>query len=295
MQAVVIGTSGQLAIELRRRPRPPGLELLPPVKLDVTDSVSLRRELDRLRPDVVLNASAYTAVDKAEVDAERAFAVNARGPEALAEWCADHSAPLIHVSTDYVFNGQKQAAYDEDDDTAPLSVYGASKLAGEQAVRTRCEHVVLRTSWVFSVHGQNFVKTMLRLAAERDELRVVADQQGRPTAASDLADAVLLVASRIQAGAPRFGTFHFAGGGDTTWHGFAQAIVDEQSAHTGKRPRVTPIATHEYPTPAKRPASSVLATGRFEQAFGLSPRPWRDGLREVVSELFLTCRDSTPR
>jgi dTDP-4-dehydrorhamnose reductase len=286
MRAIVIGTSGQLATELRRRSCPLGIELLPSVKLDVSDAADLTSKLDQLGPELVLNASAYTAVDRAESERERAFAVNAAGPTTLAEWCTQHGAALVHVSTDYVFDGSKSGPYLETDVTAPLGAYGESKLAGEEAVRSACpQHVILRTSWVFSAHGQNFLKTMLRLAAERDELRVVADQHGRPTAASDLADAMLLVASRIQAGAPSFGTYHFAGSGETTWHGFAQAIVDEQAPLTGKKPRVTPITTQEYPTPAKRPANSVLATAAFEQAFGAVPRHWRDGVREAIREL----------
>jgi dTDP-4-dehydrorhamnose reductase len=286
MGALIIGTSGQLATELRRRPCPAGVDLLPAVKLDVTDAAGLMSQLDELRPELVLNASAYTAVDRAESERERAFAVNATGPKTLAEWCAQHGAALVHVSTDYVFDGSKRGPYVETDVTAPLGAYGESKLAGEEAVRSSCaQHVILRTSWVFSAHGQNFLKTMLRLAGEREELRVVADQHGRPTAASDLADAVLLVASRIQAGTPTFGTFHFAGSGETTWHGFAQAIIEEQALVTAKRPRVTPITTQEYPTPATRPANSVLATGAFEQAFGAVPRQWLDGVREAVREL----------
>jgi dTDP-4-dehydrorhamnose reductase len=227
MRAIVIGTSGQLAIELRRRPCPVGLELLSPVKVDVTDAVGLMRQLEDLRPDLVLNASAYTAVDRAESERERAFAVNAAGPQTLAAWCTQRGAALVHVSTDYVFDGNKRGPYLESDAPAPVGAYGESKLAGEEAVRNGCaRHVILRTSWVFSAHGQNFLKTMLRLAAERDELRVVADQHGRPTAASDLADAMLSVASRIRASTASFGTYHFAGSGETTWHGFAQAIVD---------------------------------------------------------------------
>ena len=286
MRAIVIGTSGQLAIELRRRPCPEGLELLPAVKLDVTDAAGLTSKLDELRPELVLNASAYTAVDRAENERERAFAVNAGGPRALAEWCTQRGAALVHVSTDYVFDGSKRGPYVETDATAPIGAYGESKLAGEEAVRSGCaQHVILRTSWVFSAHGQNFLKTMLRLAAERDELRVVADQHGRPTAASDLADAMLLVASRIRAGTPSFGTYHFAGAGETTWHGFAQAIVEEQARLTGKKPRVSPIATHEYPTPARRPANSVLATSALELDYGMVPRPWLDGAREAIGEL----------
>lgn len=291
MRVTIIGTSGQLATELRRRPWSAGLVALPAEKVDVADAAATRALLDRQQPDLVVNASAYTAVDRAETESERAFAVNESGPRTLAEWCEQRGAALIHVSTDYVFNGQKVGAYVEDDSTAPLGVYGASKLAGEAAIRAALpRHVMLRTSWVFSAHGQNFVKTMLRLARERDELRVVGDQLGRPTGAADLADAVLRVAARIQAGSTSWGTFHFAGADATSWHGFAQAIVLEQAPHTKREPRVTAITTADYPTPAKRPANSVLDTTRFENTFGLSPRPWRDGLHEVVQELAETSR-----
>jgi dTDP-4-dehydrorhamnose reductase len=286
MRVAIIGTSGQLATELRRRPWSPGLEPCAPEKVDIADRTQLLALLDRLQPGLVLNASAYTAVDRAESERERAFAVNAGGVATLAEWCGRHEASLIHVSTDYVFDGRKSGPYTEDDATAPLGVYGASKLAGEEAVRGVLEqHVILRTSRVFSAHGNNFVKTMLRLARERDELRVVADQHGKPTAAADLADAMLRVAQRVQAGDATWGTFHFAGAGPTTWHGFAQAIVDEQARHTGRKPTVTPISTADFPTPTQRPGNSVLDTSRFEAAYALVPREWRVGLAEVVGEL----------
>ena len=286
MRVAIIGTSGQLATELRRRPWGSGLVPCVPEKVDITDTAQLPRLLDRLQPDLVLNASAYTAVDRAEEERERAFAVNATGPGNLAAWCSSHGAALVHVSTDYVFDGRKPSAYVEADVTAPLGVYGASKLAGEEALRaTLARHVILRTSWVFSAHGQNFVKTMLRLARERDELRVVADQHGKPTSAADLADAMIHVARHIGEGTASWGTFHFAGAGPTTWHGFAQAIVEEQATTTGRRPTVTPIGTADYPTPAQRPRNSVLDTSRFEAAYGLAPRSWRADLHDVVVEL----------
>lgn len=286
MRVTIIGTSGQLATELRRRPWSSDLSVSEAEKVDVADANALNRLLDRNQPQIIFNAGAYTAVDRAEQERERAFAVNAEGPRLLAEWCAQHGASLIHVSTDYVFDGSKSGSYVEDDETAPLGVYGGSKLAGEEAIRAVLpQHVILRTSWVFSAHGQNFVKTMLRLASEREELRVVADQRGRPTAAADLADAMTRVAAMIQAGTSRWGTFHFAGAGATTWHEFAQVIVTEQALRTQRLPRVTPISTAEYPTPAKRPANSVLDTTRFEQTFGVAPRSWRDGLREALQEL----------
>jgi dTDP-4-dehydrorhamnose reductase len=288
MRVVVIGTSGQLATELQRGVRSEAVELLPPEKIDVSIASEVDALLDRTRPALVLNAAAYTAVDRAETDSERAFAVNETGPALLARWCQANGSALIHVSSDYVFDGAKRGAYSEDDQTTPLGAYGESKLAGEKALRATLErHLILRTSWVFSAHSQNFVKTMLRLAQERDELRVVADQFGRPTAAAALARTLLALAERLAAGAPiAWGTYHFANAGSTSWHGFAQAIVDEQERFTQRRPRVTPILTSEYPTPAKRPANSVLDTSRFEQTFGSTPGPWRDELHSVVREIF---------
>jgi dTDP-4-dehydrorhamnose reductase len=288
MRVIVIGTSGQLATELQRSARSAAVELLPPEKIDVSIASQVNALLDRTRPALVLNAAAYTAVDRAETDTERAFAVNETGPALLARWCQANGSALIHVSSDYVFDGTKLGAYSEDDQTNPLGVYGESKLAGEKALRAALErHLILRTSWVFSAHSQNFVKTMLRLAQERDELRVVADQIGRPTAAAAIARTLLALAERLATGGPLvWGTHHFANAGSTSWHGFAQAIVDEQERFTQRRPRVTPILTSEYPTPAKRPANSVLDTSHFEQTFGITPSPWRDELHAVVRELF---------
>lgn len=286
MRVLVIGTSGQLATELRRCDWPAGLERLPEEKVDLSQPEAVGAFLDRHRPELIMNAAAYTAVDRAETERAEAFAINATGPATLASWCARSGAALIHVSTDYVFDGAADRPYREQDATGPLGVYGASKLAGEQAVaQTLPRHVIVRTSWVFSAHGNNFVKTMLRLARDREELRVVADQHGRPTAAADLAEAVVHVAERIRAGLGTWGTFHFANAGATTWHAFAQAVVDEQAPRTGRRPRVVPITTAEYPTPARRPANSVLDTSRFEREFGLRPRDFRPALSKVVDEL----------
>jgi dTDP-4-dehydrorhamnose reductase len=286
MRVTIIGTSGQLATELRRRPRRPSLELADAEKVDVSEAGAVAELLDRQKPHLVINASAYTAVDRAESERERAFAVNEQGPHHLARWCAAHGAVLLHVSTDYVFDGEKPGAYVETDRTGPLGVYGASKLAGERAIEALLpQHVILRTSWVFSAHGQNFVKTMLRLARERDELRVVADQHGRPTAAADLADALWHVASEVDAARAKWGTFHFANAGATTWHGFAEAAITEQARFTNRRPRVTPISTADYPTPTRRPANSVLDTTRFAAAYAFAPRTWRESLRETIAEL----------
>lgn len=286
MRTLIIGTSGQLATELHRQGSG-GLELQPAQRVDVADETAVRALLDEARPSLVINASAYTAVDRAEQERDRAFAVNADGPRYLARWCATHGAALIHVSTDYVFGGSKAGAYVEGDAVGPLNVYGESKLGGEVAIREGlAQHLIVRTSWVFSAHGQNFVKSMLRLARERDELRVVSDQTGRPTAASDLARALLTLAGRLASGETiAWGTYHFAGAGETSWHGFAQAIIAEQAAYTGRRPLVTAIASSDYPTPARRPANSLLDTGLFERTFGVAPRSWRDDLGEVVRQI----------
>ncbi|HEX2873841.1 MAG TPA: dTDP-4-dehydrorhamnose reductase [Polyangiaceae bacterium] len=285
MRTLIIGTSGQLATELHRQGD--SMQVHPAQKVDVTDEGAVRALLDGARPSLVINASAYTAVDRAEQERERAFAVNGNGPRFLARWCAANGAALIHVSTDYVFDGTKANAYVEDDAVGPLNVYGESKLGGEVAIREELpEHLIVRTSWVFSAHGQNFVKSMLRLARERDELRIVSDQSGRPTAASDLARALLTLAGRLASGETiAWGTYHFAGAGETTWHGFAQAIIAEQAAFTGRRPLVTAIASSDYPTPARRPANSVLDTSLFERTFGVAPRSWRDDLGEVVRQI----------
>jgi len=287
MQVTILGSGGQLGRELTRAPWPVGLDLRAwgRHEVDITDE---RAAAEAVRgADLVVNAGAYTAVDKAETETERAFEVNRDGPANLARACAEQGAWLLQVSTDYVFDGTKSGAYAEDDPTAPLGVYGASKAEGEERVRELCEqHVILRTSWVVSAFGQNFVKTMLRLAAERDRLRVVADQFGRPTPARDLADAIVRIAARLAEAAPiSAGTYHFAAAGRASWHELASFVVDQQAARTGRRPVVEPITTAEYPTPARRPASSVLATTKLEQALGFTPAAWQRGAAEIVDEL----------
>lgn len=290
MRTIVVGTSGQLATELHRATRSSDIELVPPTKVELADEAAVAALLDEVQPALVINAAAYTAVDRAESDRERAFAVNAEGPATLARWCHERSARLVHVSTDYVFDGAQNAPYATDAPTRAINTYGESKLAGEEAIRRELkEHVIVRTSWVFSAHGQNFVKTMLRLAQERSELRVVADQFGRPTPAQDLAAAIWrIVATLARQGDLPWGTYHFAGAGSTSWHGFAQAIVDAQTPITGKTPRVTAIATSDFPTPARRPTSSILDTCGFERTFGITPAPWQAGLERVVREVLKT-------
>ena len=275
MKVLVTGAGGQLGRALQRL----GAVGRTRAELDVTDAAAVAASLDELRPDLVVNAAAYTAVDRAESEPGAAFATNEVGARTVAAACAARGIALVHPSTDYVFDGEKPAPYVETDAPHPLGVYGASKAAGERAVLV--EHpgaVVVRTSWLFSADGANFVKTMLRLAREKPVLRVVADQRGGPTFAGDLARIVLALAERR---APA-GIYHAAGDGPTTWHGLAVAVVDE-AARAGRAPRVPvePIGTADYPTAARRPRTSILDTGKL-RALGIVPAPWIEGVRAVV-------------
>lgn len=238
--------------------------------------------------DAVVNTVAYTAVDRAEKESVLAEAINSKAVAVMAKACAERALPLIHISTDYVYDGTKSGAYIETDATNPLSVYGRTKLAGEVAIReTGAPHVVLRTSWVYSPYGTNFVKTILRLAAEREELRVVSDQHGAPTAAGDLAGAILAIAGRLVAGSTNacFGTFHYAGAGRTTWHGFAEAILRMAKPWAEIRARLVPVSTAEYPTAARRPQNSQLDCNKLRSVYGIGPEPWGSALASVLAAL----------
>ncbi|QHL89786.1 dTDP-4-dehydrorhamnose reductase [Sphingomonas changnyeongensis] len=277
---LVTGGTGQVGTALAARAAERGIEVVLPGRaaLDLTDPDALARAVAGRDWGLVINCAAYTAVDKAESDADTARAVNAAAPAALARATAAAGIRLIHVSTDYVFDGSKPGWYDEDDPVAPLGVYGATKEAGEAAVRAaNPDHVILRTAWVVSPFGHNFVKTMLRLGAERDTLRVVADQIGCPTSAIDIADALLSIA----AGGGPAGTYHFVNAGEASWHALAAFVI----ARAGLAARVDPITTADYPTPARRPANSRLATARIARDHGLSPRPWQDAVGEIVDRL----------
>jgi dTDP-4-dehydrorhamnose reductase len=253
---------------------------------DIADSGSIDAAFREARPDVVVNAAAYTKVDKAESERDEAFRINATGAGLVAAACAAADVPLIHISTDYVFDGAKPTPYVESDPTAPLGVYGASKLAGETAVRSgHKKHVILRTSWVYGTYGANFLKTVLRLAGERDELRIVADQRGSPTNTRDLADAIFKLTPRLIADGGHWGTYHFTGDGETTWCQFADEILTARAAWVGKRPVLTPITTAEYPTPARRPANSVLDNALFRTTFQVSARPWQLSVKDAVDAL----------
>jgi len=280
---LVVGRQGQVARALAEAAWPDGIEVVCRGReaLDLADSAAIARGVTAETPDLVINAAAYTAVDRAETERDQAFALNRDGPAALAEACAARQIPLIHISTDYVFDGTKAGPYLEDDPIHPLSVYGASKAAGEQAIRERLPgHLILRTAWVYAPQGQNFLRTMLRLARERDEIRVVDDQRGSPTAASEIARALVAASGRLLAGGAGYGTFHFCGQGSTSWHGFAAAIFE--LSH-GPRPRLVAIPTSAYPTPAKRPANSVLDGGKFGRSYGVVARPWRDSLADCLT------------
>ncbi|MGE0259918.1 MAG: dTDP-4-dehydrorhamnose reductase [Alphaproteobacteria bacterium] len=288
MKVLVLGAGGQVGRELRRYSWPADASLVAFDRsgLDITSREAVYATIARERPDIVVNAAAYTAVDRAESEHDAAWAVNCAGPGHIAAACRRTGIPLVHLSTDYVFDGAKSGSYREDDPVNPLGVYGASKEAGERAVREALnEHVILRTAWVYSPHGHNFVKTMLRLAEQRPVLRVVADQTGSPTSAADIAGAIASIARRIAEGNTAWGTCHFTGAGTVTWHGFAETIFDLASPWRGPPPRVEAIATADYPTPAQRPANSVLDCSRIAAAFGVEPRPWRTALAEVVEEL----------
>jgi dTDP-4-dehydrorhamnose reductase len=290
MKILVTGAAGQVGWEIARRGADLGHEMaaLDRSQLDICDAEAVNRVLESSAADLVINAAAYTAVDRAEQEPQLAYSVNREGPLNLAASCAWLGIPLFHLSTDYVFDGSKREPYREDDPVAPLGVYGRSKWEGEEAIRQRLTaHLILRVSWVFGPHGHNFVKTLLRLARERETVRVVADQYGCPTYAGAIADALLVLAGRIGAGQRlSWGTYHYCGLPATTWYGFAQAIVEIALTHQPLRVReVIPIATEDYPTPAVRPASSILDCGRFAAGFGLLPHPWLTGLEVTLQAL----------
>lgn len=296
MTVLVFGGNGQVGQELLRALAPLG-EVVATTRsgqlpdgsacevADFGQPDSLPALLDRLQPSVVVNAAAYTAVDRAEQDAEAAFVANAEAPGMIARWCAAHGVPFVHYSTDYVFDGQGSAPYREDEPTAPLGVYGTSKRDGEDAVRAASgRHLIFRTAWVYASHGANFLRTMLRVGAECDQLRVVADQIGTPTPAALIAD---VTAQALQHPRQLSGTWHLTASGQTSWHGFAEAIFAEALA-TGvlsKVPTVEAIPSSEYPTPAKRPAWSVLDNRKLQQDFGIVLPTWQDGLKRVMAEI----------
>lgn len=286
----VIGATGQVARALQRAgaSRASNLVVAGRPVIDVSSNASVRRVLDGIAPGIVINAAAYTAVDQAESDEASAFRINRDGPHYLAKWCAANGVPLIHISTDYVFDGRKQSPYCEADICQPLNAYGRSKLAGEDAVRDAlAEHVIVRTAWVYSAEGRNFVKTMLRLGASKDIMEVVADQHGTPTSADDIAAALLDIGDAVRRNdrPARWGTYHLVAGGQTTWHGFAKHIFSIVANEGSKVPRVEAILTESYPTPAARPKYSVLDTTEMRRAFGIALPPWQESVAVCVRRL----------
>lgn len=284
MRVLVFGAGGQVGAETIRCAGPLAVDATPVDRTmcDLAEPGAAARLIRASAPDAVINAAAYTAVDKAESERGLAQRINGDAPGEMAAACAETGAPLVHFSTDYVFDGRASSPYREDDPTAPANVYGKTKLDGEHAVRAAgASHAIIRLSWVFSAHGANFVKTMVRLGRERDTLRVVGDQHGKPTPASAAAVAGL-IAARALADAPALsGVYHFAGDEPTTWAEFAGAIFDA----AGMAVAVEQITTDEYPTPAARPAWSVLATEKFTEKFGVAAPSWRDELSQIMPSL----------
>jgi dTDP-4-dehydrorhamnose reductase len=289
---LVIGSQGQVARAL--------VDTLPRHGFDVTVAARPQMDLARpetvaaairsARPEVVINPAAYTLVDRAEDEPDLAMVINADGASAVAAHACEAGAAVVHLSTDYVFDGTKSSPYVESDPTSPLGAYGRSKLAGEVAVAAaNPRHVILRTAWICSPHGSNFVLTMLRLASERPELRVVDDQRGSPTFAADIAEAMVpIVAGVSERGVAdeRYGIFHLASEGETTWCGFARAIMAGSAARGGPRAEVVPIATRDYPTKAKRPAYSKLSTAKLKRVYGIEMPDWREGLSRCLDTHF---------
>lgn len=287
MKILVTGAQGQVGYALSKHLRGLGdIHALSREQLDLAQPGIIRRVMQSLRPDLVINAAAYTAVDQAETDEARAFCINAEAPGILAEETRKIDAAMIHYSTDYVFDGSKQDAWFEEDAPAPLSVYGRSKLAGEQAVAAAgVPHLILRTSWVYGLHGKNFLLTMLRLAQSRDALSIVSDQIGAPTWSHTIAEAtanIIRQCAGVEQITRRTGIYHLCATGHTSWYGFAQAIFSHPAVQ--KRPMLRPIGTAEYPTPARRPVNSVMSTEKFRHAFGDLPA-WDGALDRCLAEL----------
>ena len=293
MKILVTGKNGQVGHELMCTLAPLGQVVGVDVKeCDLAQSAAIDALLERVKPDIIINPAAYTEVDKAESEPTKAHAVNAQAPKFLARYAARHNIPIIHFSTDYVFDGKKDGLYLEDDEPNPKSVYGKTKWLGEEAVRKMAaKHIIIRTSWVFGSHGVNFLKTMLKFATERDRLSVVSDQFGAPTSARMLAEAVAQIVTEL--GEPgsyrKYGTYHVAARGETSWHGYAQVVVEKAIKHGMAikiNPKdIKPISSKEYPMPAPRPANSRLDTTKVSMVFSVSLPKWQDEVERVLKEL----------
>ena len=289
MKILVTGSNGQLGWELCKRGKSHGFDIIPAdiPEFDITDPAAVKAVVNQPDVSLVINASAYTAVDKAESEPEMAFAVNRDGPAYLASSCAEAKIPLIHISTDYVFDGTREEPYLETDSISPLGVYGKSKAQGETKVRTLLtEHIIIRTAWLYGIHGNNFVKTMLGLGKEKEILRVVADQYGCPTWAAYLAEAILTIAGQIEKRNDiPWGTYHYCGKGKTTWYGFAEKIFELAGQYDSfSIKKVILVTTAEYPTPARRPPDSALDCSMMINNFDISPAPWQESLAAMLTE-----------
>ncbi len=290
MKILVTGSKGQLGRELISQGKQFNFEILSfdLPELDITDIIQVEKILSNSQPSLVINAAAYTNVDGAESEQTLAYKVNRDGPANLAKACAKANIPLIHISTDYVFDGGKQAPYIETDPVSPTGVYGKSKEQGEIEVRSHLSrHIILRTAWLYGIHGQNFVKTMLKLGKEKKIIKVVADQYGCPTSADDLAEAVLIIADKIRNSSKvKWGTYHYCGHGITTWHKFAETIFEITKEYDSIGiPKIKPVTTAEYPTKAKRPAFSALDCSLIHKNFGISLKPWQESLKRTIRAL----------
>ncbi len=289
MKALITGANGQVGEALTRLAPSHNIQGFATNSeiLDITDGLRVAQIMRQVEPDIVINAAAYTAVDLAEKEKDRALAVNCEGPRHLARACAMQNIPLLHISTDYIFAGNGTSPFKETDDPAPQNVYGETKLAGERAIRAVLpHHIILRTAWVYSLTGKNFLKTMLRLGFDKGAVSVVDDQHGTPSFADDIAEALLLIANKISTDSkPAYGTYHYTGAGRTTWHGFAREIFAMVQQETGKEITLTPTTSDAFPTPARRPAWSVLNCQKIEKTFAITPKNWQDRVRFVTKIL----------
>ncbi len=292
MRILIIGGNGQLGWEMTRQGRQQSHITVFPLDLpdiDITDPANIGGHIGHIQPDVVVNCAAYTDVDRAESQTDAAYRVNRDGAANIARTCRQHRLPLIHISTDFVFDGAKGAPYVESDPISALGVYGQSKAAGDDAVRDALsQHIIIRTAWLYGVHGRNFVKTMIRLGQDKPELNVVADQYGCPTAAADLAQAILHICHALPtADQAVWGTYHYCGQGEASWYDLAVAAHDLAKTHGVKIVAHThPITTDQYPTPARRPAYSVMDCTRIQQTFSVSVHPWQDSLKRTIDRLY---------
>ena len=295
MKVLITGANGQLGQELTRQSRSFDFEVhaLDRQQLDISNQSRVQQVVAQLSPAVVINAAAYTHVDQAEDESDLAYAVNTAGAGYLAQYCADNHLALIHVSTDYVFDGFQNRPYQEKDPLAPLGIYGQSKAQGEAAIRSQlAHHIIVRTSWLYSVYRHNFVKTILKLAAEKKTLKVVADQFGSPTSAADLAKTILTITCKIASPDEQlWGTYHYCGAGITSWHGLAEKIIELAAPYAAFRTRqVAAISTAEWPTRTPRPRYSALDCTRIKKQFGIAPPPWQQSLKQTIERIFSDSR-----